>query len=130
MIAQRENECISLSVLSMAQVMIAQRVNECIALSVLSMARVMIAQRENECISLSVLSTVCSLAFVQFPDHDGVFHVSFPWLITLCQPVLSQRGRKWLNLLSMAPHNPKEETVHQTMDRQWLEKLASAEIAE
>jgi len=31
--------------------------------------------------------------------------MNFPWLITLCQTVLSQRGRKWLNLPSMAPHN-------------------------
>jgi len=51
-----ENECISLSVLSMARVMIAEWENECISLSVLSMARVMTAQWENECISLSVLS--------------------------------------------------------------------------
>ena len=40
----------------MARVMTAQWENECISLSVLSMARVMIAQWENECISLSVLS--------------------------------------------------------------------------
>ena len=38
------------------RVMIAQWENECISLSVLSMARVMIAQWENGCISLSVLS--------------------------------------------------------------------------
>jgi len=56
MIAQWENECISLSVLSMARVIIAQWENERISLSVLSMARVMIAQWENACISLSVLS--------------------------------------------------------------------------
>ena len=29
----------------------------------------------------------------------------FHWLITLSQPVLSQRGRKWLNLPLMTPHN-------------------------
>ena len=29
----------------------------------------------------------------------------FPLLITFCQPVLSQQSRKWLNHLSMAPHN-------------------------
>jgi len=29
----------------------------------------------------------------------------FSWLITLRQPVLSQRGKNWLNLPSMAPHN-------------------------
>jgi len=36
-----------------ARVIIAQWENECISLSVLSVARVMIAQWENECISLS-----------------------------------------------------------------------------
>jgi len=54
MIGQWENECISLSVLSMTRVMIAQWNDECIPLSVLSMARVMIAQWENDSISLSV----------------------------------------------------------------------------
>ena len=44
-------------------VMIAQWENECISLSVLSVARVMIAQWENECISLSVLS-------VEAKTHD------------------------------------------------------------
>ena len=73
-IAQWENECISLSVLSVARVMIAQWENECISLSVLSVARVMIARWENECISLSVLS----MARVQFPAVQGIF----PWLIT------------------------------------------------
>ena len=53
-IAQSENECISLSDLSMARVMIAQWENECISLSFFSVALVMIAQRENECTSLSV----------------------------------------------------------------------------
>jgi len=31
------------------------------------------------------------------PSHGGVFHGNCTWLIILCQPVLSQRGRKWLN---------------------------------
>jgi len=62
-IAQWENECISLSVLSMALIMTAQWENECISLSVLSVARVTISQWENECISLSVLS----VARVYFP---------------------------------------------------------------
>ena len=56
MIAQWENECISLSVPSVARVMIAQWENKCISLSVPSVAWAMIAQWENECISLSVLS--------------------------------------------------------------------------
>ena len=60
-IAQWENECFSLSVLSLAQVMIAEWENECIPLSVLSVAQVMIAQWENECISLSVISMARAL---------------------------------------------------------------------
>ena len=59
MIAQWENECISLSVLSMARVMIIQWENECISLSVLSMAQVMKAQWENECISRSFSPFLC-----------------------------------------------------------------------
>jgi len=39
------------------------------------------------------------------PSHDGVFQGIFPWLIALCQPVLSQRGKKWLNLPAMTPHS-------------------------
>jgi len=46
------------------------------------MESVLIAQCENECIPLSVHF----MALVQFL---GIL----PWLITLCQPVLSQRGR-------------------------------------
>ena len=58
MIAQCEDECSSLSVLSMAWVMRALWEDECISLAVLSMARVMITQWEDECISLSVFSMV------------------------------------------------------------------------
>jgi len=54
MIGERENECISLSVLPVAWVMITQWEKECISVSVLSVAQVMIAKWENECISLSV----------------------------------------------------------------------------
>jgi len=50
--------------------------------------------------SLSVLP----VARVQFPTTVEYFKGFFP-MITLCQPVLSQRGRKWLNLLSKTPHN-------------------------
>ena len=39
------------------------------------------------------------------PSHGGVFHGNFPWLIALCQPVLSSHDKKWLNLPSMTPHN-------------------------
>ena len=101
MIAQWEKECLSLSVLSMVWVIIAQWVNECLSLPVLSMVWVMIAQWENKWISLSVLSVGPGSIL----SHGGVFQRSFTWLTTLCQPVLSQRGRKYLNLPSMAPHN-------------------------
>jgi len=40
----------------LGRVMVAQRKNECISLSVLYVARVIIAQWENECILLFVLS--------------------------------------------------------------------------
>jgi len=65
------------------------------SLSVLPVA--MIGQWDS---SLSVLLGPGSI-----PNHSGVFQGIFPWLITLCQPILSQRGRKWLNLPSMTPHN-------------------------
>jgi len=58
----------------MARVMIAQWENECISLSVLPVARVMIAQWENGCISLSVLS----MARVQFPAVAEMFKGFFP----------------------------------------------------
>jgi len=56
---------------------------------------VTIAQWENEWISLSVLP----VALGSILSHGKVFQGIFLWLITLCQPVLSQRGRKWFNLL-------------------------------
>jgi len=58
-----------LTVLSMARGMIAQWEDECISLSVLSVARVMIAQWEDECISLSVLSMARVIR--------GVFSISY-----------------------------------------------------
>jgi len=48
---QWENECISLSVLSLALVMTVEGENECTSLSIFSMALIMTAQWENECIS-------------------------------------------------------------------------------
>jgi len=59
----------------------------------------MIAQWDS---SLSVLP----VARVRFPATAEYFKGLNPWLIALCQPVLSQRGRKWLNLPSITPHNP------------------------
>ena len=64
------------------RVMIVQWENECISLPVLSVARVMRAQWD---IALSVLS----VARVQFPALVITIQGIFPWLITLCQPVLS-----------------------------------------
>ena len=54
--------------------MIAQWENECISLAVLSVARAMIAQWENECIALPVLS----VTLVQFPDAAVSFKGLFP----------------------------------------------------
>ena len=71
MIAQWENECISLSVLPVALVMIAQWDS---SLSVLPVARVLIAQWENECISLSVHP----VARVQLPATAEYFKGFFP----------------------------------------------------
>ena len=70
MIAQWENKCRSLSVLSMVRVMIAQWENKCYSLSDLSMALVMIAQWENECISLSTLS----VAWVMIAQWENKCH--------------------------------------------------------
>ena len=62
---------------SLARVMIAQWENECISLSVLSMTWVMIAQWENECL------TVCPLRGQgSIPGRDGIFQGNFLWLIT------------------------------------------------
>ena len=74
-----------------ARVMIAQLENEWISLPVLSMARVMIAQWENECISLSVLSA----ARIQLPGLTEYFkeYVS-GYHIPPTRP--EPGGRKWL----------------------------------
>jgi len=54
--------------------MIAEWENECISLSVLTVARVMIAQWENERLSLSVLP----VAWVQFPTMAEYFKGLLP----------------------------------------------------
>jgi len=42
--------------------------------------------------------TVCPLRSPgSIPGRGVVLQEIFLWLITLCQPVLSQHGRKWLN---------------------------------
>jgi len=58
--------------------------------------------------------------------HNGEIQGIFPWLITLCQPALSQHGREWLNLPSMTPHRlwtmaRKTKTQLQT-DKGWIKK--------
>jgi len=53
------------------------------------------------------------------PGRGGVFQEISPRLITLCQPVLSQCGGKWLNPHSMdgtiQPVNMDEEGLHPVM---------------
>jgi len=60
------------------------------------------------------------------PSHGGVFQGIFPWLIVLCRPVLSQRGRKWLKLPSMTTHNlrtaRRKAEVQPRTDNGWLKK--------
>jgi len=69
--------------------------------------------------------TVLSVARGLIPACGGVFQGTFSWLITLCQPALSQRGRKWLNLPSMTPHkltrpvDIEEQSRSSTMDKKW-----------
>jgi len=120
MIAQWENEWISLSALPVVRVMIAQWENECITVCPLrgpgdgsSVGEWMnltvcapCGPGHNRSVGKWMYLTVC-------PPHSpgsihslcGVFQGIFPWLITLWQPVMSQRGKKWLNLPSMTPHN-------------------------
>jgi len=63
MTAQWEDECISLSVLSMARAMIGQWEKECISLPVLSVAQVMITHAVGE----RMYFTACPL---HGPGHD------------------------------------------------------------
>jgi len=72
---------------------------------------------------------VCSLGRPgSIPGRTGVFQGIFPWLITLCQPVLRQRDRKQLNLPSMAPHNlwklRRKAEVQLWIDNGWGKKKA------
>jgi len=102
MIAQWENDCTSLFVLSVARTMIAQGENDCTSLSVLSVAWTMIAQWENDCTSLFVLSVAWTM-IAQWENEcisQPVFSMARAQFLAL-----SQHGIKWFNLPLMAPHN-------------------------
>jgi len=64
------------------------------------MAWVMISQWENKCIPLCPPRGPGSIAWSWWSISRD-----FPRLITLCQPVLSQRGITRLHLPSMVPHS-------------------------
>ena len=51
------------------------------------------------------INSALNLITITLPNTSGVFQGIFAWLITLRQPVMSQRGRKWLNLPSTASHS-------------------------
>ena len=53
---------------------------------------------------------LCGLSSTPSPGSGGIFRRSFPWLITLCQPVLSQQ-RKWPNL----PQRPISNQWHKPL---------------
>ena len=53
------------------------------------------------------------------PSYDRAQHGIFPWLITLCQPTLSQRGRKRANSHQWH-HTTCRRREGSTMNRQWL----------
>jgi len=78
---------------SAQSVMIAEWENECISLSVLTVARVMIAQWDNERLSLSVLP----VAWVQFPTMAEYFKGLLPgWShVLLCTPFREYQRAKW-----------------------------------
>ena len=139
MIAQWENECISLSVLSMAQVMIAQWENECISLSVLPVGRVLIAQWENECISLSVLPVVRAMIAqwenecISLSSSWSGFYSRLRWSISrdasLCEHTLPIRSEPVWQKMAESPLNGTTQPaginqggLHPTMDRQWLKE--------
>jgi len=56
-------------------------------------------------------------------SHGGVFQGIYRWLIALCQPILSQCGKKWLNFPSINYHTTcviEEQGRSSGIDRQWL----------
>jgi len=91
---------------------------------------VMIPHWENECISPRVCH-LCGLGSI--PSHSGEFQGSFPWLITLYQPVLSHAV--WLKMVQ-SPLNGttqlvdvEEEGQRPFTDRQWLAKKWQLQIS-
>ena len=83
----------------------------------------MITQWENGCISLPILP----VAPGSIPSQGGIFQGIFRWLITLCQPVLNQRGRKCLNGTTR-PVDMEEEGRSPTTDRRWLKKTFNQKV--
>ena len=72
--------------------------------------------------------TVCPLCGPgSIPGRSGILQGIFPLLITFFQPVLSQRGRKWLNLPPMAPHilwtSVRQARVQRTMAEKITQSL-------
>ena len=73
-----------------------------------------VLELENKGISLAHDSSLGELLYLTVrllrgtgltPSRVGTFQGIFPWLITLCQPVLRQHGRKLPTLPSTASHN-------------------------
>jgi len=98
----------------MARVMIAQWDNECISLSVLSEARVMIAQWENECISLSVLS-VARIFFPVMVEFLRNFSLADHTLPTRPEPVGQKMAQSPFNGTTK-PVDSEEESWNPTTD--------------
>jgi len=84
----------------MARVMIAQWENECISLCVLPMARVMIAQWENACISLCVLP-VARVHFPAVAEYFKGLSLADRTLPTRPEPAWQEMAQSPL----MAPYN-------------------------
>jgi len=63
------------------------------------------------------------------PSHGIISQRIFPWLITLCQPVLSQRGRKW-HKDTTQPVDSDVQGQSSTLDRRWLNKTLPSSLAE
>jgi len=103
--------------------MIAQWENECISLSVLPVALVMIAQWNS---SLSVLA----VARVQFPamvEYFKAFSLADHTLPTRPEPAWQKMAQFPLNGATQ-PVDSEEEGRSLTMDRQWLKKTLALRL--